>query len=296
MELFLHVSNVTAPVLLCILAGLIWVKRGLPFDNGMVTPLLMYLAVPCLLLASFSGLDLPHGPVLRLLVATVLAHLVFWLAGWLFLRLFRLDARAYLSSLIFGNNGNLGLPLCLLAFGQEGLSMGLVFMIVNSVGLFTLGIWIASERLAPQALLRTPTLYAAAGSLALLFAGIKLPPILHKSFEIMGDLAIPLMLLALGASLAGLKVRNLRESLLVSLAKVALGVGTAVPLAWLLELQGVAKDVFLLQSIMPVAVFNYLLAEHYGGDAQTGQKVAGLVVVSSLMGLLVIPGALALLL
>lgn len=296
MELFYSVSNVTVPVLLCILAGLFWVKRGLPFDNGMVTPLLMYLAVPCLLLASFSGMDLPQGPVLRLLVATILAHLVFWLAGWAFLRAFRLEARTYLSSLIFGNNGNLGLPLCLLAFGQEGLSMALVFMIVNSVGLFTLGIWIASGRLSPGVLLKTPTLYAAAGSLVLLFAGIKLPSMLHKSLEILGNLAIPLMLLALGASLAGLKVRNLRESLIVSLAKVVLGAATAVLLAWLVGLEGVARDVFLLQSIMPVAVFNYLLAEHYGGDAQTGQNVAGLIVVSSIMGLLVIPLALALLL
>lgn len=293
MEIAVKVFNVTVPVLLCALAGLFWKRLRMPFDNRLITPLLMHLAVPCLLLASFSEMDIPPSVLLRLLGATVLAHVLFGLLGWAFLRMAELDVRTYLSSMLFGNNGNLGLPLCVLAFGREGLYMGLGYMAVNTVGMFTAGAWINAGRLQPGELLRTPALYAAPAAVLLAVFGVQLPVALRESMDILGGMAIPLMLLALGAALSGFKVANLRRSLVLSLFKTAMGAGVALLLAWILGLEGVARDVFLLQSVMPVAVFNYLLAEHFGRD---GSQVAGLIVVSSVLGLLVIPLALALLL
>lgn len=293
MELALQVFNVAMPVLLCSLAGYFWSRLRMPFDSGMVTPLLMYLAVPCLLLARFSEMQAPPGAVLRLLVATLLAHVCFGGLGWVFLRACGVNVRHYLSSMIFGNNGNLGLPLCMLAYGAEGLYLGLGYMVVSIVGLFTVGVWINSGRATPVSLLKTPVLYAALAAVAMAFSGLRLPAVFRESLSILGNLAIPLMLLALGVSLAGLTVRNLRLSLLLSFFKTGMGVLVGVALAWLLDLRGVARDVFLLQNIMPVAVFNFLLAKHCNGEAG---KVAGLVMVSSLCGLVAIPVALALLL
>jgi hypothetical protein len=62
---------------------------------------------------------------------------------------------------------------------------------------------------------------------------------------------------------------------------------------WLFDLSGVARGVLVLQLIMPVAVTSYLLAERYRSEPE---KVAGTVVISTLISVGAIPVALALLL
>lgn len=293
MDLALQVFNVTAPVLLCALAGFFWTRRSLPFDSAMITPLLMYLAVPALLLSNFSQMSLPADSFLKLLLAAAAAHVLFGLFGWLFLRALKLPPSTYLSTLIFGNNGNLGLPLCMLAFGQDGLYLGLGYLVVSNIGMFTAGTWINSGKMAPGSMLKTPTLYAAVISIALGFSNVHLPEVLVHSLDIMGGMAIPLMLLALGASMAHLQVGSYRTCVLLAAFKAAMGLIVGVLLSWIFGLEGVTRDVFMLQNMMPVAMFNYLLAEHYG---QGGAKVTGVIMASMLLGLAIIPITLAILL
>ncbi len=293
MELAYQVFNVTAPVILCCMVGAFWTRSKLPFETATLTPLIMYIGAPCLLLANFSKMTVDPGSVVRLLAAAAAAHVAFAVLGWLYLRLRRLPVRLYLPCLIFNNSGNLGLPLCLLAFGQEGLYLGLAYLIVDNMGLFSVGPWINSGQTSLTSLLRTPTLLASIIAISLAFSGINLPVALHATLKLLGDMTIPLMLLALGASLCKLQVRNFSVGVELGAFKVLTGVVSGLGLSWLIGLEGVARDVFLLQNVMPPAVFNYLMAEHYG---QNGAQVAGVIVVASLMGLGVIPLMLAALL
>ena len=56
------------------------------------------------------------------------------------LRSARLSLRVYLPALIFPNSGNMGMPLCLFAFGETGLGLAMVFFAVLAVAQFTLGV------------------------------------------------------------------------------------------------------------------------------------------------------------
>ena len=54
----------------------------------------------------------------------------------------------------------MGLPLCLLAFGDQGLALGIAYFVVNVILLVTVGIAIASAEFKPLDILRRPFIYA----------------------------------------------------------------------------------------------------------------------------------------
>ncbi len=85
----------------------------------------------------------------------------FALIGGLALRLLGQPTTSFLAPLVFPNTGNMGLPLCLFAFGREGLVLGVVFYSVTAISQFTVGQWIWSGRVSLRQLLTTPLAYAA---------------------------------------------------------------------------------------------------------------------------------------
>jgi predicted permease len=113
-----------------------------------------------------------------------------------------------------------------------------------------------------------------------------LPDWLINTTGLLGGITIPLMLITLGVSLASLKVSEWKYSLLFSTVRVVGGFVVAVMVAHWLGLEGVERGVLILQSSMPVAVFNYLLALKY---QQEPGEVAGMVVLSTLLAFILLP-------
>jgi predicted permease len=94
--------------------------------------------------------------------------------------------------------GNMGLPICLFAFGEEGLALAIVLFTVNVIGHFTFGMGIARGRADLRGLARLPLVYAVVLGLLLVFADLRLPLWIGNTLNLLGGLTIPLMLLALG--------------------------------------------------------------------------------------------------
>ena len=172
----------------------------------------------------------------------------------------------------------MGLPLCLFAFGDEGLALGIAFFTVTSVGNFTLGVWLASGDISPSRLLRTPLICAAAAGVIFLAAGVKPPLWLANTTELIGDFTIPAILIALGVALAQMRVENLGRAVLVGVLRLVLGFAIGLALAHLFGFEGTARGVIILQCTMPVAVYNFLFAQRYDN---LPSDVAGGVVIST---------------
>lgn len=136
------------------------------------------------------------------------------------------------------------------------------------------------------ALLREPLIYAVLVSLFFLITGVKPHEIIAKATGLLGDVTIPMMLFTLGVSLARLKVLRFTRPFLLSMLRFGMGLGTGLLLSALFGLTGTARDVFILQNTMPVAVFNYLLAERYKRNAG---ETAELLITSTLLSLLTLP-------
>jgi predicted permease len=230
--------------------------------------------------------DIEAGRLGEIAAATVVVMLIMLAAGSVLIRLLQLRATTFLPSLLFPNIGNMGLPLCLFAFGETGLALGLtVFLVLFSLHM-SLGLMIVAGRGNAVKLLKQPVLWATVAALSLLLGDWALPAWLANTTRLLGDITIPLMLITLGVSLADLKVTEWKHSLLFSVIRVAGGFSLGLLVAAWFGLEGVERGVLILQSSMPVAVFNYLLALRY--QREPGE-VAGMVVLSTMLAFVSLP-------
>ena len=154
MTLALTVLQIAAPVFLLAAIGFAWVRLGLAYDTAFVTRLSMTLAVPALILTALAGTTLDPAAVGRLAVAAVAGYAAVLATVWALCAALRLEVRTFLAPLSFGNTGNLGLPLCLFAFGETGLAFGVVVFAVSAMTQFTFGLWIVAGGGSPLRALR----------------------------------------------------------------------------------------------------------------------------------------------
>lgn len=290
MQLIAIIAQIVAPVFLLAAIGFGWVRLGYEYSVEFVTRLAMTISVPCLIFVALMNAQVGSKELAVTFWAAVLAYLLVTVAIFVLVRLSRLESSTYLHPLIFGNTGNLGLPLALFAFGEDGLSLAVVIFAVMAVYSFSLGIWMVSGRGAGSKVLREPTLYGALLGALFLYNGWQTPVWLTNTLQLAGQMAIPLMLITLGVALGRINARRFGRPLLLSLIKFAICTLVAFAVGFYFELDDVALAVLVLQMATPVAVTSYLLAAKYGADAET---VAGLVVVSTLLSVSALPLLLA---
>jgi len=284
--MFNELFAVIAPILICAGLGYGWARRGFEYPVDFVTRIVMNFGAPCLIVASFSKADIDISKMAEVAAASLVILLIMSALGIVLIRMMRLQVSTFLPSLLFPNIGNMGLPVCLFAFGETGLALGLtVFLLIFALQM-SLGIALVAGRGNLVSLFKQPVLWATAIAVLLVTSGQSLPVWLDNATSLLGGLTIPLMLVTLGVSLAQLKVAEWKHSLLFSVVRVLGGFGLAVLVAWLFGLEGVDRGVLILQSSMPVAVFNYLLALRY--QREPGE-VAGMVVLSTLLAFVLLP-------
>ena len=281
-----EVAAVLAPVFVLAAIGYGWRLTGAPFDMPFVTRIIMYVAGPCLVFSSLSQLALPLTQFWQMVGAMIVVTLGVAVLSAALIKLMGLSQRSFLPALTLGNTGNLGLPLCLFAFGERGLGLAVAIYVTNSLLQFTF-VPLLHTRVSPvKTLLSTPMLYGAVGGLAVVAAGVRLPAWFATTVEAIGALLIPLMLMALGNTVGGLKTHNLPRALVLGAARLVISFAVAVSVSFALGLSGVAQGVLVLQGAMPAAVFSYLFAAQYERDAD---DIAGIVLVSTLFAALTLP-------
>ncbi len=288
-ELLVTVAPIVAPVFIVAAIGFGWARAGMPFDTEFTTTLVSNISFPCLIVATLAQLEIDPAAFSQMAWAGALTVLVTGAVAAVALKAFGQKQPVYWPPLVFGNVGNMGLPLCLFAFGDEGLALGIIFFTVFVAIQFTLGISVAAGRLSVRTLVRTPLAWACLLGIALQLAGIGLPNWIANTIGLVGDLAIPMMLLTLGVALAKLKVTSLWRSVVLSLGRLGLGLAVGIALAELLGLEGAARGVLILESAMPVAVLNYLFAARYD---RSPEEIAGLVLVSTAISFVTLPALL----
>ena len=289
-NLGLTVLEIAAPVFLLAAIGFAWVKLGIEYRIRFVTQLAMTLAMPCLIFTALMETEIAPATISAVSLAAIAAYLGVTAAMWIVTRIARLEMRTYLAPLIFGNTGNLGLPLALFAFGDEGLGLAVVIFAIMAVYSFTAGIWMVSGGGNPVAVLREPVVIATLLGGLFLWRDWTTPAFLTNGLALLGQMAIPLMLITLGVAVARLTPGRLGRAAVLSLLKATLCVGIAVAAGLAFGLGPVPLAVLVLQVSTPVAVTSYLLAEKYEADADA---VAGLVVASTLLSVIYLPVVLA---
>lgn len=284
--MIVELLSIVSPIFIMVAVGFVWTRLGRPLDAEMVTPLVFWIGAPCLVFSILANVSLDPAAVGQIAAAALATFFGVGAAGYVVLRLLRQPVRVFLPSIIFGNGGNIGLPLCLLTFGETGLALGVTVFMIQAVLNHTVGPAISAGVFSPRNVLKVPMVYAAVLALAFLLSGTHPPAFLSNTTRILGGMTIPLLLITLGASLARLRVTGLMRSVLLSLLRFGLGFAVAMAAAAAFGLEGLPRAVLIVQSSLPVAVFNFLFAQRY---TERPDDVAALVVVSTTLGILVIP-------
>lgn len=294
------VYNIISPILLVVLVAFV-ADRRFDIDPRSLSRLLVYVFTPFLIFEGVAYSNLSGGEAGQLVAVAVLMSVGVALAAWAVARLIRLDRHtgaAFALSATLINAGNYGLPLNRFAFGSAGEERALVFFIATVIVSYTLGVFLASfGRLSAQLALRNvftvPLVYAALLGLAVNLGKADVPLPVSRAVGLMADAAIPAMLAILGVQLSRASVRGrIQPILLASGLRLLLGPLIAVGLAAILGLEGLTRQVAIVQSAMPTAVVTGVLAIEFGADAEL---VTATILVSTLASIVTLTVLLSLL-
>jgi predicted permease len=243
---------------------------------------------PCLVFTLLVTSEVRAGEFGRIVAYTLLviaaAGIVARLAA-VPLRLDRPHLAAFLIVVMFSNAGNYGLSVVLFAFGREALARAAIFFVTSALVMYTFGTFLASSgrhggRDALRGLLRVPAVWGLVAAAVVMWTGAELPPAVTRPVGLLGDAAIPSMLLVLGMQFE--KGARAERPGLVALAAVLVLVGTPLIgflLAPAVGLTGVTRQAVLVQSSMPSAVITTIVALEF--DVAPA-FVASVVVVTTL--------------
>jgi len=263
-------------------------QRWRSFDVGTIGALLMYLLSPALVLNGLLTTDLPAGTSLRIVAAAVLTLVLALIVSFAFSAgagHSKSLQSAYTLATSFPNAGNMGVPIALLAFGDEGVAVAIIIFVVQSTLSWPVGIFIAargrSHGLAPlYSALKVPTPYMVPAALLIRMTGWNLPVAIGRPIEMLAGAAVPIMLVLLGFQLSqGIEWQRWRALI----SSVVLRLVASAPIAYLvtvvLGLDGVAQQTVIVVAAMPTAVLTTILATEFDAEPRF---VTSVVVLSTL--------------
>jgi len=198
MQLVFLVFEIVAPVFILGALGYAWVKTGRDFPTEFVTNLAMTFSVPCLIFVALMESKVDPTALRATFWASCAAYAAVTGVLFLVVRLLKLDVATFLAPLVFGNTGNLGLPLALFAFGDAGLGYAVIVFAVMAVCSFSIGVWMVSGGGSPLKIIKEPIVWATVLGALFLANGWHTPIWITNSLDLIGQIAIPIMLITLG--------------------------------------------------------------------------------------------------
>ncbi|MBI2139396.1 AEC family transporter [Candidatus Woesearchaeota archaeon] len=277
------------PVFLIILLGFV-IGKFRKIDVQPFVDLIVYFTGPALIISSITKSSLAVRDFLTVGLGAAGVVLALGLFVFIILKVFRSAKAGLYLPLTVGNTGYLGYPIALLAFGTEGLSRAVVFDMVNSIFLYSIGIWLIHEKKDFREMFKVPLLYAVVFGIGLNLMKLPIPTIAAKPLEMAGSITIPLALLVLGYKLTEVKITSFWLSFGASLFRIAGGFLAAFLLVSIFSISGISKNILLLQAAMPSAVMTMILCQKYKKDAEL---VASVVFLGTVMSVVSIPLILA---
>lgn len=283
-----RIFEIVAPILFVVLVGFFYARSRKPnLDHA--NSLNIDVFVPFLILAVFTGQSIDVAQYKMLILATALLTLLPGLLAIPLCRVLNVQWQTLLPPMMFKNSGNLGIPLLLLAFGEEALPAILIIFIVENTLHFSVGLWMLSKGARNLKFLLQPMMMATIVGLSLSMAELTLPGWLVTGFELLGDIAVPLMLFALGVRMVDLDLHGWRLGFFGAILAPTLGLLAAWPLLAWLDLPPDQQKMAWIYAALPPAVLNYLVAERY---RQEPERVASIVMFANAGAVVIIPAVL----
>ena len=288
MELYLKLIDVLFPVFLVIGIGFYLGKKNPKFDTDFITKLTGTFGTPALIFYSLTSTGVNLETFLEFFTYKVILITGFSLVGILTLFLTKRDIIYELPPLILPNNGNIGLSVCLFAYGDLGLGIAGAIASVIMLLHFTLGIFLAKKKLDFKVLFKNGPIYGILLALIFLYFELDVPIFLENATFLISYATIFLVLMALGIALTRLKVFSFKLSLINSFTRMVLGPLIGLSLINFFNLRGVEAGVLFIQSAMPSAILTYLVGSMYS-PKKVVDSIASTIFVTTTISFITLP-------
>ena len=233
-----------------------------------------------------TGIDLQT--FIKFFSYKIILILGFSIIGLLTLFITKRDLIRELPPLILPNNGNIGLSICLFAYGSQGLGVAGSIATVIMLFHFTIGVFLAKKAFDFRILFKNGPIYGILLAIAFLYFDAEVPTFLENTTFLISYATIFLVLMSLGIALTKLKVFSLRLSLINSFSRMVLGPILGFTLIKFLNLDGVEAGVFFIQSAMPSAILTYLVGSMYS-PKKVIDSIASTIFVTTIISFLTLP-------
>jgi predicted permease len=288
----LRIIAIVFPVLAIVLVGWVY-ARGRSLDMATPNQANLDIFVPALVFSALADRSFDLAGHQMFAIGAFLMIVGSGLIAWLVAQASGISPKTLVPTAMFNNCGNLGLPLAVLAFGQEGLAAAVVMFMVSNLMHFSFGNWYLDRHAKWWNAWRYPVILAALAGLAISFSKVELWEPLRVGIKMLGDVSIPLALFALGVRIAQSHVTAFRVGVIGTLVRLFSGILLTWLLAILLGLEGEQRAMLIIFGALPPAMINYVFAERY---EQQPDEVAAIVLIGNVAAVLVIPVVLALVL
>jgi malate permease and related proteins len=288
MDIYLKLFEVLFPVFFIVGIGFLLGKKNPNFDTSFITTYAGNFGTPALVIFALTAGGVTFEVFKEFFFYALILLSAFGIIGLIFLILMKKDYVRELPTFILPNTGNMGIPICLFAYGELG--MGIAAAISSLVVLlhFTLNIFLAKRAFDFQTIFKSPAFYAIIITVLFLYFEQPVPQFVMNTVMLLAYGMIVMILMSLGVALTQMKIFSFRDALITSTGRVILGPIIGFILIKIFGLSGVSAGVILIQSSMPSAILCYLVASMYSPKVIV-DNISSTIVVSTIMSLVTIP-------
>ncbi|MCY8900237.1 AEC family transporter [Bacillus spizizenii] len=273
-------------------------QKTLGFDIQTLSKMSLYLMSPFLAFDTFYTnkltMDYVYLSIFVLGLCLILVLFVYFLS--FYHKYPNQDRCAMILSSAFMNNGNYGTPVVLLVFGTAGLDTAVVLMVLQQLIMSTIGMYYAAKggsevggfKMVMARVIRMPVAYGALLGAILQLMRISIPKEVMTGVELVGNAAIPTIMIILGMQLALISFKHIeyRKISYSLLLKLMVSPVIALGFTFILPMDDMTKQIMILVAAMPTAANTTLMAVQFNTRPEI---VSSATFISTMLSIVTLP-------
>jgi predicted permease len=288
MEIYIKLFEILSPIFFIIGIGYFIGKKNPNFDTSFTTNYAANFGTPSLIIFALTSTEVTFDIFVEYFIYALILLTAFAIVGILFLAVMKKDYIRELPPFFLPNTGNMGIPICLFAYGKLGMGVAAAISTLVVFFHFTLNIFLAKKEFDFKIVIKSPSFYAILLTIAFLYFEIDMPQFVLNTVMLLAYTMIVLILMSLGIALTQLKIFSFKNALISSIGRVIVGPIIGFVIINVFNLSGFPAGVLLIQSSMPSAILCYLVGSMYS-PKEIVDNISSMIVVSTLMSLVTVP-------
>ncbi|UDW84501.1 AEC family transporter [Pasteurella canis] len=304
---FLFSMSVTLPTVLMLSLGVVLQRLHMVDDKftGQATKIIFNITLPILLFLNITSNPVEFRSQLLPIAASFTGTLLLFIVAELVAAKFIVEKQergTFVQGVYRGNNGILGLALCINAYGEAGLAPASIYaaatiFLFNVLGVITLSRSFADGRVSfwgiVKNVIKNPLIIAIVLGYVVNGLELQFPKTLQTTGNYLASMTLPLALICAGASVKfNGSASGSRTVIWGSIGRVIIAPIFMVCIGKLFGLSGMNMGILFLMAATPMATITYAMVRGMGGNATSAANIIALTtlgaIITSSVGLLIL--------